>query len=126
MIEMSKTFEKFQLVFKFVLFFTLKLLFSIHEQYTLAKIWGRVGEGGLQPLSPPRACSITLLFFSHLQVHCFFSLIFLYTFDEYDFSPRQCRFCVWFQFQKDQAKINCLRSEIQKLIYHTYKLIHID
>ena len=45
---MSKTFEKFQLVFKFVLFFTLKLLFSIHEKYTLAKIWG-----GLQCPHPP-------------------------------------------------------------------------
>ena len=53
MIEMSKTFEKFQLVFKFVLFFTLKLLFSIHEQYTLAKIWGRVGEGGAAAPQPP-------------------------------------------------------------------------
>ena len=38
MIEMSKTFEKFQLFFNFVLFFTLKLLFSIHDQkYTLAR-----------------------------------------------------------------------------------------
>ena len=126
MIEMSKTFEKFQLVFEFVLFFTLKLLFSIHEQYTLAKIWGVGVAAAPQPPWFLRACSITLLFFSHLQVHCFFPLIFLYTFDEYDFSPRQSRFCVWFQFQKDQAKINCLRSEIQKLIYHTYKLIHID
>ena len=127
MIEMSKTFEKFQLVFKFVLFFTLKLLFSIHEQYTLAKIWGRVGEGGgCSPSAPHGPVLLLYSFFLTCKVHCFFSLIFLYTFDEYDFSPRQCRFCVWFQFQKDQAKINCLRSEIQKLIYHTYKLIHID
>ena len=37
MIEMSKTFEKFQQVFSFVLFLTLKLPFSIHEKYTLAK-----------------------------------------------------------------------------------------
>ena len=52
MIEMSKTFEKFQLVFKFVLFFTLKLLFSIHEKYTLAKIFGG-GRGVAAPPPPP-------------------------------------------------------------------------
>ena len=49
MTEMSKTFEKFQLVFNFVLFFTLKLLFSIHQKYTLAEVWG--GEGLHSP--PP-------------------------------------------------------------------------
>ena len=38
MIEMSKTFEEFQLVLNFVLFFTLKLFFEIHEKYKLAKI----------------------------------------------------------------------------------------
>ena len=51
MIEMSKTFEKFQLVFNFVLFFTLKLLFSIHEKYKLAKIWGGAATFNLLPLS---------------------------------------------------------------------------
>ena len=51
MVEMSKTFEEFQLVLNFVLFFTLKLFFSIHEKYKLAKIWG-----GLHP-PPPLAPS---------------------------------------------------------------------
>ena len=45
MIEMSKTFPKFQLVLNFVLFFTLTLFFSVHEKYKLAKIWGGSSQG---------------------------------------------------------------------------------
>ena len=52
MIEMSKTFEKFQLVLNFALFFTLNLLFSIHEKYRLAKIWGWVGLQSPSPHPP--------------------------------------------------------------------------
>ena len=44
MLELSITFEEFQLVLNFVLFFTLPPIFSIHEKYKLAKIWR-----GLQP-----------------------------------------------------------------------------
>ena len=49
MLEISVTFEEFQLVFNFMLFFTLTLLFSIQEKYKVAKIWG----GGLQLPQPP-------------------------------------------------------------------------
>ena len=59
MIEMSKTFEEFQLVLKFVLFFTLTQFFSIHEKYKLAKTWG---GGGLQLPRSLRACFKCLQF----------------------------------------------------------------
>ena len=49
MLEISVTFEEFQLVFKFMIFFTLTLFFSIHERYKVAKIWG---ERTLQPRPP--------------------------------------------------------------------------
>ena len=44
MLEISVTFEEFQLVFNFMLFFTLTLFFSIQEKYKVAKI---------SPPSPP-------------------------------------------------------------------------
>ena len=50
MLEISVTFEEFQLVFNFMLFFTLTLLFSIHEKYKVAKIWGAAAPPA--PLPP--------------------------------------------------------------------------
>ena len=47
MLGISVTFEGFQLVFNFMLFFTLTLFFSIHEKYQVAEIWGGGGGGGL-------------------------------------------------------------------------------
>ena len=77
MIEISKTFEKFQLVFKFGLFFTLKLLFSIDEQYTLAKILG----GWCSPPAPPASTGLFYyftLFFSSASSLFLFSNFSLY------------------------------------------------
>ena len=48
MLEILVTFEEFQLVFNFMLFFTLTLFFSIQEKYKVAKIWG-----GCRPPSHP-------------------------------------------------------------------------
>ena len=45
MLGISVTFEGFQLVFNFMLFFTLTLFFSIHEKYQVAEIWGGGGVG---------------------------------------------------------------------------------
>ena len=40
MLEKSVTFEEFQLVFNFLLFFQLTLFFSIHEKCKVAEILG--------------------------------------------------------------------------------------
>ena len=70
--------------------------------------------------------SITLLFFSPLQGHCFLSLIFLYIFNKYQFSLWQCLvFCLIFQFKKELTNINAPLSEIQ-ILFQNYKLIYTD
>ena len=46
MLEISVTFEKFQLVFNFMLFFTLTLFSLIHEECKVAKIWGAAAPPG--------------------------------------------------------------------------------
>ena len=51
MLEILVTFEEFQLVFNFMLFFTLTLLFSIQEKYKVTKVWG--GGAAAPPPSPP-------------------------------------------------------------------------
>ena len=54
MLEVSVTFEEFELVFKFMLFFNLTLFFSIREKDKVAKIWGRGGGTAVPPsLQPP-------------------------------------------------------------------------
>ena len=56
MLEISVTFEEFQLVFNFMLFFHfITLFFSIHEKYKVAKIWAAAA-----PPSLPSPVSIGL------------------------------------------------------------------
>ena len=47
MLEISVTFEEFQLVFNFMLFFHFNTIFSIHEKYKVAKIWGAAAPPSL-------------------------------------------------------------------------------
>ena len=54
MLGISVTFEGFQLVFNFMLFFTLTLFFSIHEKYQVAEIWGGGGGVGCSTHPPAR------------------------------------------------------------------------
>ena len=58
MLEISVTFEEFQLVFNFMLFFTLTLFFSIQEKYKVAKIWGAAAP----PANPVSAGLLILVF----------------------------------------------------------------